>query len=155
MQTQSTSTLAGDTKLSEIAGYANGNGKIALHRDNGTYVTLSLSATDTIQNFFNKIKAYGISASITDGRVTLESAGDIYLESISGGSNILSVLNIGNIQKVKETVTSNNESNKLTYNKVIQSDWRSYNFDTTFGVVGGNPNDTITLGFDFNLNFGL
>lgn len=155
LQTQSTSTLAGDTKLSEIAGYANGNGKIALHRDNGTYVTLSLSATDTIQNFFNKIKAYGISASITDGRVTLESAGDIYLESISGGSNILSVLNIGNIQKVKETVTSNNESNKLTYNKVIQSDWRSYNFDTTFGVVGGNPNDTITLGFDFNLNFGL
>ena len=155
LQTQSTSTLAGDTKLSEIAGYANGNGKIALHRDNGTYVTLSLSATDTIQNFFNKIKAYGISASITDGRVTLESAGDIYLESVSGGSNILSVLNIGDIQKVKETVTSNNESNKLTYNKVIQSDWRSYNFDTTFGVVGGNPNDTITLGFDFNLNFGL
>ena len=155
LQTQSTSTLAGDTKLSEIAGYANGNGNIALHRDNGTYVTLSLSGTDTIQNFFNKIKAYGIKASITDGRVTLESAGDIYLESVSGGSNLLSVLNIGDIQKVKETVTLNNESNKLTYNKVIQSDWRSYNFDTTFGVVGGNPNDTITLGFDFNLNFGL
>ncbi len=155
LQTQSTSTLAGDTKLSEITGYANGNGKIALHRDDGTYVTLSLSATDTIQNFFNKIKTYGINASITDGKVTFESAGDIYLESISGGSNILSVLNIGNIQKVKETVTSNNESNKLTYNKVIQSDWRNYNFDTTFGVVGGNPNDTITLGFDFNLNFGL
>ena len=154
-QVQSTSELTNNAKLSEIAGYSNGSGKIAIHRDSGSYVTISLSGTNTIQDFFNKIKSYGIDGSIKDGKITLQADGDIYLEAVSGGSNILSVLNIGDIQKVKETVTSNNESNKLTYNKVIQSDWRNYNFDTTFGVIAGNPNDTITLGFEFNLNFGL
>ena len=154
-QVQSTSELTNNAKLSEIAGYSHGSGKIAIHRDSGSYVTISLSGTNTIQDFFNKIKSYGIEGSIKDGKITLQADGDIYLEAVSGGSNILSVLNIGDIQKVKETVTSNNESNKLTYNKVIQSDWRNYNFDTTFGVIAGNPNDTITLGFEFNLNFGL
>ncbi len=152
---QSTSELSLDAKLSEIAGYSNGNGKIAIHRDNGSYVTISLSGTNTVQDFFNRIKGYGIEGELAGGKIILKSDGDIYLESVNGGSNLLSALNLNKPQKVEEIITSNNNSKQLTYNKILQSDWRNYEFDTTFGVVGGNPNDTINLDFEFNLNFGI
>ena len=100
--------INGDTVLSSIGGYNHGNGKIRLH--NGDQVTdITVDSTLTLEEFINNpivgLAQYGLSGQIlSDGKAYITADSEIYLEEISGGSNILSALKMSKLQ----TTWSNN-----------------------------------------------
>ena len=154
------------TTLGELSGYSNGNGKLGINLANGSKATIQINSTDTINDLFNKISTYGITGSIVDGKVTFQAAENAYLEPISGGSQLLSCLNLGNINKTETVCNKNTLSNKLTYvdnsvspdpspdPKPDKPSRPSAQPDFDFGCIGGNPDDSISidLGFDFDLS---
>lgn len=153
-KTASTEQITSSSIIGKLAGYSHGSGKIALHRANGSTTTINISSSDSLQDFFDKIKSYGITASVSDGKVTFSSTGDVYLEEINGGSNLLSALDMGAINQTKENVNNNTPSKTLTYMKSL-ADWTTYSLDTEFGVIAGNPEDKISFNLDFGINYAL
>lgn len=95
--------INGDTQISKINGYNHGNGSILLHQ-NGTVTTITVDKTLTLEEFINNpivgLAQYGITGQVlSDGKAYLTADSDIYLEQVSGGSNILSALKLSSVQK--------------------------------------------------------
>ena len=93
--------LNGNTTISRINGYSNGNGKILLHQ-NGEVSTITVDPTLTLDEFINNpivgLAQYGITGQVlSDGKAYIKADSDIYLEEIAGGSNILSALKFSDL----------------------------------------------------------
>ena len=112
--------LTGDTVLSSINGFNNGNGSLIVHQTNGSYVTISVDASKTLDEFFEQISHYGLVGSIdSSGKVTITGVGNVYLQAASGGSNILTALKLGNLAQNVQTVTVNRTSDTLTHTVTV------------------------------------
>ena len=112
--------LTGDTVLSSINGFDNGNGSLIVHQTNGSYVTISVDASKTLDEFFEQISYYGLVGSIdSSGKVTITGVGNAYLQAASGGSNILTALKLGNLVQNVQTVTVNRTSDTLTHTVTV------------------------------------
>lgn len=108
--------LTSDTVLSKIEGFDNGNGSLIVHKTDGTYVTISVDSSKTIDEFFNQISEYGLIGSIdSDGKATITGVGNVYLQAVDGGSNILSALKLSNLKENVQTVTVNQTSSTLRH----------------------------------------
>ena len=117
-----TLTLTGNTQLSDIAGYSNGNGNLVVHKANGNTETITVNQSSSIDGFFEQISKYGLIGSVnSDGVVSITGIGNVYLESAAGGSNILTALNMGSLQSSTQTITSNRTSDAITYTKTVEA----------------------------------
>ena len=148
----STQVLTTSSLLNQLKNVT--SGAIRVRSSSGALGTINVSGTNTIQEFFNKIKNYGITGSITDGKVTLASNGDCYLESISGGSNLLSVLGMGAVNQTKSAVTEHSPSQKLIYEKSLD-DWTMYDVDIAIGGISNDADYKIGLNLNFGINYAL
>lgn len=108
--------LTGDTILSSIDGFKNGNGSLIVHKTDGTFVTISVDASKTLDEFFEQISRYGIIGSVdSQGVVTITGVGNAYLQQDSNGSNILEALKLSNVVTNVKTVTVNRTSDTLSH----------------------------------------
>ena len=148
----STQVLTTSSMLNQLKNLT--DGAIRVRSNSGVLGTINVTGTNSIQDFFNKIKNYGITGSITDGKVTLSSNSDSHLESISGGSNLLSVLNLGSVNQTKSSVTEHSPSKKLTYEKSLD-DWTMYDLDIAIGGISNDANYKIGLKLNFGINYAL
>lgn len=112
--------ITGDTILSSIQGYNNGNGRLVVHQTNGKFTTITVSASSTIDDFFDQIADYGLVGTIgEDGKVTITGVGNVYLQAVSGGTNILTALKMSNVISNVQTITSNRTSDTLTHTVTV------------------------------------
>ena len=112
--------ITGDTILSSIQGYNNGNGRLVVHQTNGKFTTITVSASSTIDDFFDQIADYGLVGTIgEDGKVTITGVGNVYLQAASGGTNILTALKMSNVISNVQTITSNRTSDTLTHTVTV------------------------------------
>ena len=108
--------LTGDTIISSIDGFNNGNGSLIVHKTDGTYVTISVDASKTLDEFFEQISQYGIIGSVdSQGVVTITGVGNTYLQQDTNGSNILEALKLSNVVTSIKTVTVNRTSDTLSH----------------------------------------
>ncbi len=108
--------LTGDTIISSIDGFNNGNGSLIVHKTDGTYVTISVDASKTLDEFFEQISQYGIIGSVdSQGVVTITGVGNAYLQQDTNGSNILEALKLSNVVTNVKTVTVNRTSDTLSH----------------------------------------
>ena len=108
--------LTGDTIISSIDGFRNGNGSLIVHKTDGTYVTISVDASKTLDEFFEQISQYGIIGSVdSQGVVTITGVGNAYLQQDANGSNILEALKLSNVVTNVKTVTVNRTSDTLSH----------------------------------------
>ncbi len=106
--------LTGDTVLSTIDGFKGGN--LIVHQTDGKFVTINVDATGTLDDFFDKIADYGLVGSVdSEGRVTITGVGNVYLQAATGGSNILTSLNMSNVIYNVQTIRSNSTSDTLSH----------------------------------------
>ncbi len=166
MQYEKTETLESSKTLTTLPSYTHGTGALGVHLANGTTTTITLKTTDALSDLFTKLTPYGITGSITDGKVTFSSSSDTYLQSISGGSSLLSSLNLGTLSQTKTTNHKNTPSNPLSYTITTpdptpqpdltpkpDNQTTNNSSDFTFNGIGGNPDCSISI--DLNLNFNL
>lgn len=112
--------ITGNTQFSDVSGYSDGNGQIAIHKANGEMVTININGTDTLNDFFRRVSAYGISGSVdSNGKVIFQGSGDAYLESVAGGSNFLDIFKVSEASKNTNVSTSNTASNTLKYSQKV------------------------------------
>ena len=91
-------------------------GSLAIHKTDGTFVTISVDTSKTLDEFFEQIAQYGLVGSIdTNGVVNITGVGNVYLKAVPGGSNILTALKLGNVVTNVKTVTVNRTSNTLQH----------------------------------------
>ena len=108
--------LTGDTIISSIDSFNNGNGSLIVHKTDGTYVTISVDASKTLDEFFEQISQYGIIGSVdSQGVVTITGVGNAYLQQDTNGSNILEALKLSNVVTNVKTVTVNRTSDTLSH----------------------------------------
>lgn len=106
--------ITGDTVISSINGYNGGNGSLIVHKTDGTYATISVDSSKTLDEFFEQIAQYGLVGSVdTEGKVTITGVGNVYLQAVDGGSNILSALNLSNLTYNVKNITTNRTSKTL------------------------------------------
>ncbi len=148
----STQVLTTSSMLNQLKNLT--DGAIRVRNNSGVLGTINVTGTNSIQDFFNKIKNYGITGSITDGKVTLSANGDSYLETITGGSNLLKVLDMGRINQAKSTVTEHSPSKNLTYKKSLD-DWTMYDVDIAIGGISNDADYKIGLKLSFGINYAL
>lgn len=169
LKSESTNVISTGTTLGSLNGYTHGTGTLGVHLANGSTTTIKLKTTDTLSDLFAKLTPYGITGSITDGKVTFSSTSDTYLQSISGGSSLLSSLNLDTLTQTKKVNHQNTSSNSLSYtittpdpdptptpqpDPTPKPDNKPNNSsDFTFNGIGGNPDCSISI--DLNLNFNL
>ena len=111
--------LNANSKISDINGYVHGNGQILLHQNSvekgqdGKFhtiyseTTIMVDPTLTLDEFINNpivgLAQYGITGHVlSDGKTYLTADGDIYLEQITGGSQILTALNLSPLSSTWE-----------------------------------------------------
>ena len=112
--TSSNVTLTSDTKISAINGYSGGSGSLIIHKTDGTFVTISVDATKTLGEFFTQLSQYGLVGRVDDsGKVSIDGIGNVYMQQVSGGSNILTALKLSNVRTNVKTVTVNRTSDTL------------------------------------------
>lgn len=145
-------TLTSATLLNELKNFAEGS--IRVRSKSGVIGTINVTKTDSLQNFFNKINRYNINGSIIDGKVTLSSNGDCYLEAMNGGSNLLSVLNLGSVNQTSGKITELSPSKKLTYQKSLD-DWTIYATNFEIGGISSEPDYKIGVNLSFGMNYAL
>ena len=108
--------LTGDTILSSINGWNNGNGSLIVRKTNGQFVTISVDGSKTLDEFFEQISQYGIIGSVdSQGVVTITGVGNTYLQQDTNGSNILEALKLSNVVTNVKTVTVNRTSDTLSH----------------------------------------
>ncbi len=132
-----TNLLTQTTVLNKLNGYSNGDGKIAIHKDDGSFVTISINATGTLQDFFDQISGYGLTGNVdTQGRVSITGNGNVYLQSVSGGSNILDILNLGAVSNTTKTIYSNTTTASLSATNLVfaTSDTKLENLEYSDGT---------------------
>lgn len=145
-------TLTSATLLNELKNFAEGS--IRVRSKSGAIGTINVTKTDSLQDFFNKINRYNINGSITDGKVTLSSNGDCYLEAMNGGSNLLSVLSLGSVNQTSGKFTELSPSKKLTYQKSLD-DWTIYATNFEIGGISSEPDYKIGVNLSFGMNYAL
>lgn len=107
-------SISGDAVLSTINSMSAGS--LAIHKTDGTFVTISVDTSKTLDEFFEQIAQYGLVGSIdTNGVVNITGVGNVYLKAVTGGSNILTALKLGNVVTNVKTVTVNRTSNTLQH----------------------------------------
>ncbi len=107
-------SISGDAVLSTINSMSAGS--LAIHKTDGTFVTISVDTSKTLDEFFEQISKYGLVGSIdTNGVVNITGVGNVYLKAVTGGSNILTALKLGNVVTNVKTVTVNRTSNTLQH----------------------------------------
>ena len=158
--------ITGDTVLSSINGFNNGNGRLVVHQSNGQFTTITVDSSSTVDEFFDQIAAFGLVGTIgQDGKVTITGVGNVYLQATSGGSNILTALNLSNVVSNVQTITSNRTSDTLTHTVTVAAsgsttlenlgdiDGNSINFNASGNVslvletTSGAGNQRVTLNF--------
>ena len=118
--TSTNAAVTADTVLSTINGFSNGNGSLVVHKTDGTFVTISVDATKTLGEFFNDISRYGLVGKVdSEGKVSIEGIGNVYLQQTTGGSNILEALNLSNVTTNVRTVTVNRTSDTLHHTVTV------------------------------------
>ena len=133
--------ITGDTILSSIQGYNNGNGRLVVHQTNGKFTTITVSASSTIDDFFDQIADYGLVGTIgEDGKVTITGVGNVYLQAASGGTNILTALKMSNVISNVQTITSNRTSDTLTHTVTVAA-----NGTTTLDNLGDAAGNSINF----------
>ena len=140
--------ITGDTVLSSINGFNNGNGKLVVHQIDGRFVTITVNASDTVSEFFTQISRYGLVGNIdSDGRVSIEGVGNVYLQAVSGGSNILTSMKMSNVVYNVQTVTVNRTSNVLSQITTVAASGSTQlgNLADQNGNTMGSGNGTIIL----------
>ena len=138
--------INGNTTISDINGYNHGDGKILLH-NNGEISTITVDKTLTLEEFINNpivgLAQYGITGNIlSDGKAYLTADSDIYLEQISGGSNILSALKLSPLSQTtsgQHAIETSRLSSTVRVTTTVaatnSTQLASLNYQT---VVGGN-----------------
>ena len=112
--------VRGDTVLSSINGFNNGNGNLVVHKTDGTFVTIQVDETQTVDEFFKQISQYGLIGTIdSQGKATITGVGNVYLQAVAGGSNILSAMNLSNLIENVQTVTVNRTSDTLKHTVTV------------------------------------
>ncbi len=92
--THNVTTLMSDSTLLTDLGITNGNFKITEKGVDYTY-NLDTSTIKTIGDFRNLLSNYGFTSYVDEqGRLVIKGDGDSYLTSVTGGSNILTQLDI-------------------------------------------------------------
>lgn len=148
--------INGDTVISSLNGYSQGTGEILLHHNtvtlsNGVFSTINTTTTImvddtlTLEEFINNpivgLAQYGITGQVlSDGKAYLSSDGELYLEEVAGGSNILSALKMSDLQQtvsgqhvkgienlqytltITTTVAATNETELSTWDKYKWND---------------------------------
>lgn len=156
--------IKGDTVLNKINSMSGGS--LAIHKTDGTFVTISVDTSKTLDEFFEQIAQYGLVGSIdTNGFVNITGVGNVYLQAVPGGSNILTALKLGNVETSVKTVTVNRTSNTLSHtvetaasgatklNDLIDSNGNTITFTSTDETPlvlttksnAGNQNVTLTF----------
>ena len=107
-------SITGNAVLSTINSMTNGN--LVVHKVDGTFETISVDTSKTLDEFFKQIANYGLVGSIdTNGVVNITGVGNVYLQAVTGGSDILTALKLGNVETSVKTVTVNRTSNTLSH----------------------------------------
>lgn len=149
-----------DTKLSDIDGHVFGNGKIAVHKSDGSVVTITINTTQTLGDFFNQISAYGFTGSIdSSGNVTIKAQGNAYLETIGGSSSATPTF----IEEVTRRDTSGmtslasvNQFSALTsgtYSISTVAELRKLATMTNKGLIGENTEFVLANNIDFSESY--
>ena len=115
--TDTGATVDFSTALSSVTGYNHGNGKIAIN-DNGSISYINVNKDGSIYDFAGDVLTatngkLQIDIDEANGTVSITGDGNIKLQSVSGGSNILDILNLGDVTTVTEEITTNTQSNQL------------------------------------------
>ena len=169
-----TQTITTASTLGSLNGYSNGNGELVINKDGKAYTTVTLSSTDTISELFSKLSGHGITGTLQNGQISFTAQGNVTLESVSDGSNLIAALHLGDETQAKEINYHNSDSNYLSYSNSSSggnpgggsqpggggnnpgggNDRPSYNGGIIFNVIAGNPLDSIAidLSFDFTLD---
>ena len=143
--------ITGDTVLSSINGFNNGNGSLIVHKTDGTFVTISVDATKTVDEFFEQISRYGLVGSIdSEGKATITGVGNVYLQAASGGSNILTALKLSNVVSNVQTVTVNRTSDTLKHTVTVAASG-----STTLENLGDSAGNSITFNASGNASIVL
>ena len=141
--------LTGDTVLSTIDGFKGGN--LIVHQTDGKFVTINVDATGTLDDFFDKIADYGLVGSVdSEGRVTITGVGNVYLQAASGGSNILTSLNMSNVIYNVQTIRSNSTSDTLSHTIQVAASG-----STTLDDLALSSGDEITFNGSGNVSLVL
>lgn len=114
LRSVATHQVTGTTRFEELNGYSAGNGNIAVHKADGTFETIYVSGSSTIQDFLSQIAEYGLSGSInSSGIITIKGTGDTYLANAAGGSNILSLMKLVLTKTSKSSIVNTCGNNVL------------------------------------------
>lgn len=111
------------TKLKDINGYSNGNGKLNVYKTNGQLASNSPITIDpewTLEEFFSVLSPSGLTGSVLNGKITIFGNGAAHIESVAGGSNILSFL--GTVDYETQTTITNKSSNTLRKDVLVKAD---------------------------------
>lgn len=125
--TSETRTANKETKLSDLGITT---GEYYLYKD-GVKHTLYVSEGDTVGDFIDTLKSYGLSAGISNGEISWFYSGDAYFMDKSGGSNILEKLNSWGDQGAS---ISYNYSGTPTYEKE-ETTLENATLDTKLGEI--------------------
>ena len=158
--------ITGSTKLGDITGFTQ-DGTILIHQANGSYATITVSASQTLNDFFNQISGYGLVGNIdSEGNVTITGMGNVYLES--GSSDLLDALHLSDVKTNSRTIFSNSTSDELresgegkANNTTRLEDLKDVDGNTlTFDASGETsliletPEETVTLTFNKTQSLG-
>ncbi len=129
----STTAATGDTLLTDLAGFPSisNTDTVTFKRDNGTFVTVTLSTTDTLDSFMGKLEGAGLDAS-------LSASGSL---SISGGSISASTFGAETAFKLTQTSTGNNVYTNNGSWSLTTSTTSVADRNTTFAQLGFSGND--------------
>ena len=140
--------ITGDTVLSSINGFNNGNGRLVIHQTDGRFVTITVNASDTLSEFFTQISQYGLVGNVdSEGKVSIEGIGNVYMQAVSGGTNLLTALNLSNVIYNVQTVTVNRTSNVLSQTVTVAASGSTQlgNLADSNGNTMGSGDGTIVL----------
>ena len=146
--TRNNLTIDYDTTISSINGLSNGNGQILIHQTDGRFVTIVVDASSTLSEFFTQISHYGLVGSIdSEGKVSIEGIGNVYMQALSGGSNILTALKLSNVIYNVQTITVNRTSDVLTHTITVAASGTTQldKLADSNGNTMGSGNGTIIL----------
>lgn len=110
-----TQAIDGDTLLINITiANISTSDTLTVTMPDGTTTTITIGTNDTVSDLFTKLSKYGITGSVdTDGKISLVGQGDT---TISG--SIATKLGLS-LTTVKDTITTNTNSNLLTETKTV------------------------------------
>lgn len=115
--------LNGDTKLGNIVNNTTPDGVLRIHREDGSYATITVSSSQTLNDFFGQISVYGLTGSVSsDGKVSITGNGNVYIENASsGGTTLLDALNMSDVNTFSQVTYTNKTSNVLKQTETVSA----------------------------------